>query len=248
MIRQYTRKSNLKIQLEGNLENGTMKELVKILEPDDSYDFMNSSELLTDNEVAAHLANSTMLQVKFYNHLLTYLNTTGGPQYYSAYGITIHPSHAFILPTTVKLRHNFSIEKRTFHTMGSMESASYIYYYVPSAGSTTDTGCIAHIWQLPLESMLRTFFFVKRHAHLPPKQNKWNPYSKYPCSVLRANLVLQELSSEFHIIEPHHIISHLAARKLDKDSYPNIYAKINKPVTVITWSLDRSRRGPVESQ
>lgn len=245
MIRQYTRKSNLKIQLEGDFENTVTRELVQILEPDDSYDFMRSPELMTNAEVAAHLAKAKQLHSRYYDYLLAYINTTGGPQYYSAYTITIHPSHAFILPTAVQFLKSFTLEKRTFHTITSMESASYIYYYVPSSGSSTNTGCIAYIWQLPLESMLRTFIFVKRHAHLSPTQEKWNPYSKYPCSLLQANLVLQELSNDFHIIEPQHIICHLATLKLTKDSHPNIYRKIHKPVTVITWALDRRRRGPV---
>lgn len=243
MIRQHTRKSNLKIKLEGNFADTATGKLAQILEPNDSYNFMYSPPLLTNSEVAAYLAKAKELPRKSYDFLLAYLNMVGS-HYASAYSGIVQSRHALILPTAVQFPKNHKVDGRTFHTLKSMESGSHIYYYVPGAGSSTGTGCITAIWQVPLENVMRTFFFVQHHASLSPAANRWNPYSRAPCSVLRTNLVLQELSTNFHIIEPQHIICHLVVRKVDKKSYPNICKKIHKPVMLINWSLDRSRRGP----
>ncbi|KAE9388685.1 hypothetical protein BT96DRAFT_1072594 [Gymnopus androsaceus JB14] len=243
MIRQFAQKSNLKIRLEGNFEDAAAGELAHILEPNDPYLFLHSPPLLTNSEVAAYLAKGKELPRKSYDFLLAYLNMVG-PQYLSAYSGIVHSRHTLVLPTAAQLPRNHKVDGRTFHTLKSMESGSHIYYYVPGAGSSTGTGCITDIWQLPLENVMRTFFFVQHHASLSPTANQWNPYSRAPCSVLRTNLVLQELSTNFHIIEPQHIICHLVVRKVDKKSYPNICKKIHKPVMLINWSLDRSRRGP----
>lgn len=71
MIRQYTRKSNLRVQLEGYFEDTVTRELVKILQPDDSYDFTHSPDLMTNTEVAAHLAKANFTTNTTTTSLLT---------------------------------------------------------------------------------------------------------------------------------------------------------------------------------
>jgi hypothetical protein len=221
------------------------KELSEILEPDDVYNFLHPTQVITDAEVAAFLAkaNRPNFDVDLYTATLNYLNLAG-QQYFSAYSISVHHRHTLILPTAVHSLRNYTFENKKYHCQSSRESSSHIYYYVPQGGGLTATGCITGIWQVPLQNVLRTFFRVNHHIALSRAQQKWNPYSKAPCSLLRANIVLQELSKNFHIIESHHLICHLVARKLKKESYPNTYRKITKPVTAIVWSLDRGRKGP----
>lgn len=245
-MRQFTRRSKLNAMLhENNSEDHAIKDLARLLEPDDVYDFLHSAQVMSDAEVAAFLAkaNRPKFDIDLYTATLTYLNLAG-QHYRSAYSITVHPRHTLILPSAVHSLRNYTFENKTYHCQGSRESSSHIYYYAPQSGGLTATGCITGIWQVPLQNVLRTFFRVNHHTALSRVQQKWNPYSKGPCSLLRAELVLQELSKNFHIIEAHHIICHLAARKLTKASYPNMYTKITKPVTAVIWSLDRGRKGP----
>lgn len=249
MIWQFSRKTKLNAILhDGSFDTAATKELAEILESKDSYDFIHSPKVLSDHEVAGFLAKAPKLDRQTYSELLDYLNNTGS-NYSSVYPnscyAAIHHSRQsiFLAPAAHSLRY-FCSNGRNYHTKESRESSSHIYYYIPGGESTTSTGCITDILQIPLEGVIRTFFAVNKHQALPSRERHWNPYSKPPCLVLQADLVCQQLSSYFYIIEPQHIICHLVVHKLDRDNYPNIYKKIRKSVMAISWSLDRRRRGP----
>ncbi|KIK53635.1 hypothetical protein GYMLUDRAFT_63615 [Collybiopsis luxurians FD-317 M1] len=192
-----------------------MEELIGILESHNVYSFMDPPKSMTDSEVAAFLAKASEFEdCRHYSYLLAYLNTHDS-HYCSAYSLYI-PMNSLVLPTTVQSHRHYTFDEWTYHCKKSIESSSHIYHYIPGAGSGTSTGCIIHIWQVPLENTMRMFFFVCKHQPLPVNQQQWNPYSKFPCNLLCTEHVLQALSPSFYIIEPQHIICHLAAHKLPK--------------------------------
>ncbi|KAJ4481008.1 hypothetical protein J3R30DRAFT_3865124, partial [Lentinula aciculospora] len=81
------------------------------------------------------------------------------------------------------------------------------------------TGCIVDIWQLPLE--------IKEYLPVPPSQKLKNPYISDPCSTLCSELVQRNFASFTYLIEPEHIISHVAVYKRPTETM------------VIVWSLNR---------
>lgn len=247
MIQQYSRKSKLNAKFHHPNVNDYTKQLADILKLEDVYGTRNPSRLMTEAEVAKFLAGAQPLdektEMKLYNNILAYLKKSSH-SYTSTYTLPAPSRYSNILPSAFLRLNYFPIDGKLFHCKGSRESGSHIYYYVPYANGTTTTGCIESIWQVPLQQKIRTFFTVKVHAQLSAAQEVWNPYSKPPCSLLKVNLVLQTLSSSFHIIEPQHIICHLAVRKFEKADYPRLYKYIKTPVMAVVKSLDRGRRGP----
>ena len=227
--------------------NEYAKQLADILKLEDVYGTRNPHKPMTDAEVARFLAVAQPLdektERKYYDSLLAYLRKSSH-SYKSAYMLPTPPRNSTILqPAFVHLNY-FPIDGKIFHCKGSRETASHIHYYVPYDNGSTATGCIDFIWQAPLQYKIRTFFFVKKHAQLSDAQDQWNPYTKFPCSLLNTELVLQALSSSFDVIEPQHIICHLAVRKCERADYPKLYKHISSPLMLLGKSLDRRRRGP----
>ncbi|KAE9407721.1 hypothetical protein BT96DRAFT_933145 [Gymnopus androsaceus JB14] len=247
MIQQYSRKSKLNAKFHDPNMDDYAKQFADILKLEDMYGTRNPPRLMTEAEVATFLARAQPLdektEMKFYRNILAYLKKSSH-SYTSAYTLPTPPRHSIILPSAFLRLNYFPIDGKLFHCKGSRETGSHIYYYIPYANGTTVTGCIESIWQVPLQQKIRTFFTVKVHGQLSAAQQKWNPYSRPPCSLLKVDLVLQALSSSLHIIEPQHIICHLAVRKFEKADYLKLYKHINTPVMAVVKSLDRGRRGP----
>lgn len=241
MIRQFGRKGMLSALFHDNeFEDEATRELVKILEPKDVYEFKRPPNHMTAVEVADFLKDGEELPRSDYKNLLKYLNDSGR-KYYTAYpspGIIVD-FNTLILPTAVHYSLNFKLDGKTYSHKTSREGGSHIKFYVPGgATDVTQTGCIEEIWELPLEGILHTFLVVNEHMALAANQKRHNPYSTQPCSLLQSQLVCQELSGDRCIIEPRHIICHLAVYKRP----PKTYKNIDQATMTITWAINRGKR------
>ncbi|KIK49925.1 hypothetical protein GYMLUDRAFT_103789, partial [Collybiopsis luxurians FD-317 M1] len=189
--------------------------------------------LLSSTEVATFFMNKENLSSIHYNTLLNYLNSSGRDYHaadveYIRTDLTIS-----ILPKSVDFIKQFTFEGKTFSIQSKWEASSHIQFYIPGSSRQTATGCIQEIWQLPLEYKMHTFLLIKQHVSLSIFDCDKNPYLKEPCSFLKSNLVQDKLSDHTLIIEPVHIICHLAIHKRPAGTYG-----INCNTMAITWSLN----------
>ncbi|KAJ3780589.1 hypothetical protein GGU10DRAFT_279114 [Lentinula aff. detonsa] len=223
MTRQFGRRANLNVILN---ENPSQNQ------------FAREPAIMTSYEVAQFYKKYDEFKREEYNTLLHYLNSTGR-EYSTAYpeGLLYqNPATISILQPVVRHVGNFKYQQKSYSSLTSHEAGSHIYYYVPGGNGAKATGCIADIWQLPLESRLATFLLVKEHLPLPPSHKLKNPYISDPCSILCSELVQRNLVSFTYLIEPHHIISHVAVYKRPAGTY-----NIPLETMVIIWSLNRGR-------
>ncbi|KAJ4487060.1 hypothetical protein C8J55DRAFT_594498 [Lentinula edodes] len=240
MVRQFGRKANLNVILnETDYEDDATRDLLEILAPVDVYEFARDPAIMSSYEVAQFYKKHDDFKREEYNTLLHYLNSTG-KEYYTAYPESMlyqSPTLLSILQPVVQRIRDFNFQGKTYSNVASHEAGSHIQYYIPGGNGENMTGCIMEIWQLPLEQKLSTFLLVKEHLPLSPSQKVKSPYAWAPCSILQSELVQRNLASYTYLIEPHHIICHLAVYKRPAGTYD-----IPQETMAIVWSLNRGRR------
>ncbi|KAJ3755182.1 hypothetical protein EV360DRAFT_50186 [Lentinula raphanica] len=239
MTRQFGRRANLNVILNENPSKDTViQDLIEILAPVDVYEFAREPSIMTSYEVAQFYKKYDEFTREEYNTLLHYLISTGR-NYSTAYpeGLLYqNPATMSILQPVVQHVSNFKYQKKSYSKLTSHEAGSHIHYYIPGGNKTKATGCIVDIWQLPLESKMTTFLLVKEHLPLPPSQKLKNPYISEPCSTLCSDLIQRNLASFTYLIEPEHIISHVAVYKRPTGTFG-----IPLETMIIVWSLNRGR-------
>lgn len=239
MLRQTSREARLRASLQDNHVIGdNLGALARILEPKDAFGFMNSATPMTGKELAEAYKSGQMLSDLHYKLLLQYINATGR-MYLSAYAPSLHTVGGTpILPISAKQPRQHTIEDRTYSLISSHEGNSHIMFYVPGdVTNMRETGYIEAIWEMPLDGLWQTFFLVRQHQSLSPTQLRKVPYFSQPTSYLQTKVVKSEPSNLIFIIEPQHIISHVAIYKRPQGTYG-----VNRDIMTVCWALNRGRK------
>lgn len=235
MIRQSSRRGRLDALLhDNNFQAPAAQTLAQILRPCESNNPANGT--LSHPDLAKALASAKEINQYDYLRLLQYL-TSMGKQYYSAHSEIPHAPGTRILPPVGQMPPQISYEGRTYSCGISHVGNSHIQFYIPNEGGRIATGQIEAIWRIPLENVWQTFLLVQQHRPLTAIQLRRSPYAQEPCSKLQATIIDSEPSTTFMIIEPRHIICHLAVFKNPLGTYG-----IRRETMTISWALNRRCR------
>ncbi|KAJ7085455.1 hypothetical protein B0H15DRAFT_783012 [Mycena belliarum] len=188
---------------------------------------------LDSSETATILARAKELPVADYQMLLQYLRSTG--QLWRDYEEIPHPDGALILPPRAIQPPEFTFDGDVFSCKHSNPGNSGIQFTRP-VDSAVVTGFIETIWQIPLQGHIQTFILVDVHNIPPPEIRSQLPFESMP----RLNTAVVEARPSGHIciIEPRHIITHLAVYKRPVGTFG-----IDRDILTVCWSLNRGRRG-----
>ncbi|KAF8070252.1 hypothetical protein FPV67DRAFT_1668127 [Lyophyllum atratum] len=234
MLRQTARRGRLEAFLHDNKSGSSaVRQLAEILEADNDGSSW-STRALSDAEIAKAHACATELDKDHYEWLLQYLNSIG-KDYHSAYNQAgPHMLGTLILPPAARQSHQFKFDGRTYSLNNSHEGNSHIQFYIPGAADdAVETGTIEAIWELPLEGVWQVFFLVRPWEAISPAQLRQTPYAYEPCSNLQTKVVRMEQSRSAFIIEPRHIICHLAVYKNPERTYG-----LTGETLTICWGLN----------
>ncbi|KAJ7833379.1 hypothetical protein B0H13DRAFT_1653827, partial [Mycena leptocephala] len=138
-----------------------------------------------------------------------------------------------VLPTRVVELTHFTHKIRLFSTFEKHHGNSSISFRHPSMGRQ-DMGFIRAIWTQVLRGGERTFVVVQPHAEMTPADAAKMPYlklSRFECTVKYTKPSRPQL-----IVEPKHIISHVAYYPRSKGTFG-----IRKAITIFVDSLHRNR-------
>ncbi|KAJ6506588.1 hypothetical protein C8R45DRAFT_816835, partial [Mycena sanguinolenta] len=232
MLRQMARRGRLEVQLaDSQAKGGAAGKLAAVLRPD-SVAKKNASKALTEFEVATILATAMELESDEYEMLLDYQNSLG-QLWRSCYDVPHPPNSRILPPRAAKVKH-FKMNDQTFSCFESRQNSSGIQFKDPSS-STTHTGFIDQIWEIPIDNHMQTFFLVQKHKNLSANDLQKTPYTSMP--LFQATAVDAQKSNHFCIIEARHILTHLTFLRRKKGT-----CGINKSILVICWALNRGRR------
>lgn len=95
-------------------------------------------------------------------------------------------------------------------------------------------GFIEHIWEIPVDGLLRTFISVRIHSELTEQEQACTPFAQYPR--LLSQLVPAAPSTTCIIIEPAQIVSHVVAYPRPAGSFG-----IDRDTLALCSALDRGR-------
>ncbi|KAL1659018.1 hypothetical protein GGF50DRAFT_66136 [Schizophyllum commune] len=188
---------------------------------------------MSDDEVSSLRASSPRLDRGDYDALLAYLHRTGRP--YRAFYNFPHPDNSLVLQANAKHVTEINIGASTYSCEAAHVAQSLVLFQAPDAPRVQVIGRIQAIWGIPLEGYLRYFLVVRSHKMLSQEEQGLGPYLAYPG--FKSQLVDAELSLDFAIIEPHHLITHVAGFPLEAGSY-----EIPRPTIACTISLYRDKR------
>ncbi|EEB88831.1 hypothetical protein MPER_13151 [Moniliophthora perniciosa FA553] len=194
-----------------------------------------NSGLVTESEEARFFQRAKKLPDWQYEKLLTYIHLQG-PPWPRAHNDPRVTFDAFILPPSgVQLTNLTNTHHQTFSTFSSHQGNSCVQFYENRAHTSKNSGFIRTIWQMPLQSQLRTFFFIELHKPLPMEEQQKAPYDKYP--FMMTGIFDAARSGSWAVVEEKDIIAHAVAYPRPAGAYG-----IPKKTLVICWSLNRGRR------
>jgi hypothetical protein len=197
---------------------------------------LSPNHIMTDSDIATAHKDGEELEIHDYAMLIQYLNSTGH-DYHSVYSVTSSTDCANVLPRCAQMPPQFKHDTRTYSINLSHNGNSQIRFYIPGGTAESKaTGYIEKIFKLPLAGFMRTFLQVRHHQPLGADELQYSPYTYEPCTYLKTKLVSPKASNQIQIIEPQHIICHLAVYKLQQGTYT-----LNKPALVVNWALNRKR-------
>jgi hypothetical protein len=162
-----------------------------------------------------------------YNTLLAYLNAKA--PVFRDYRNLPHPMGASILPPTAASLTYFKHNARDFSVYNAHPGNSALAFQTDDG--TTGTGLIDTVWSLTMDGSKRTFVVINPHETLSSQDNRKSPYRHHPG--LLTKLVYTSSSLQSIIIEPSHIISHIAYRPRPSKTFRILRA------TTIVHILDR---------
>ncbi|KAF7331362.1 hypothetical protein MKEN_00013900 [Mycena kentingensis (nom. inval.)] len=232
MLRQISRSCRLLALLHRHeFKNTTLRNLSALL----ARDSVNSVKAeMDDVAVSVYLGKAPRMSTKEYQLLLAYLNVNNAG-YLSWLDMAGRDPdyHAMVLPPNANRLRRYSESGRTYSCSDSHRANSLIQYYIPNSDEDPATGVIDSILELPLDGFLRTFMLVRPHRLL---DLAGTPYARYPNFM--TSLVATEPSKKLLIIEPKHIITHLAAWTRPSSTYSGMKERF----MVVCWALNRGRK------
>ncbi|KAJ7060736.1 hypothetical protein C8F01DRAFT_988280 [Mycena amicta] len=191
---------------------------------------------LTNLEEVHMLKKGIELEPEQYARVLQYLHSIGQTQWTSWLDDvgSLMDDGDLVLPPHVLMPSEFKLDERTYSRKTSHEGNSGIQFKDPLAAEQLHTGYIQQIWQMSLHGHLQTFLLIEKHTPLlsPLRESRPFHHRKW----LQAAIVEAEPSHNFCIIEPRHILTHLAVYKPVLGAYA-----LNWNCMVISWALNRER-------
>ncbi|KAJ7760277.1 hypothetical protein DFH07DRAFT_816732 [Mycena maculata] len=190
------------------------------------------SEELDSFALARFLSKAPKMSPKEYKSILGYLNASGE----ATVSWLSYPAieyQAMILPPNAKRLREYHENGGTYSCYSSHHTNSLIQFQKPNSHEPPITGVIKFILEVPLHGFLRKFIFVAPHR---PIDIRGTPFQHYPR--MMATLVEVEPYQTLMVIEPKHVITHLAAWTRPSRTYSGI----NKRFMVVSWALDRGRK------
>ncbi|THU95768.1 hypothetical protein K435DRAFT_665756 [Dendrothele bispora CBS 962.96] len=230
MARRSLFEAHLETEARGS--NSTLSAFSQLLQGSRS---MSDSTKLTELQEAKFFKTAKFLSESQYIMLLDYIHLEG-PPWPRSWKDPNPPIDAFILPPSGATLHSFTNNLGyTFSTFSSHKGNSAIQFYSNRTHTSKNTGFIQSIWQIPLHSQMRTFFFIEAHKALPFNEAEKAPYRKYPH--LMSTLVDADKSGKWVVVEEKEIIAHAVVYPRPPGTY-----QIPRKTMVVCWSLNRGRR------
>lgn len=179
-------------------------------------------------------AKAKKLEDRDYLLLLHYLRNTTG-QYWREYWSLPHPDGSLVLPFFAQMPADVTINGMTFSRYSSHDGNGVIQFYLPQNLTIRNSGRIQHIWQVPLEGHLRTFFVVQPFVDLSQDEQEQTPYFDFPRFYTQ---VYDAAPSPIQVIlEPHHIRGHVSVVEENKGAFG-----IERPLLLVNSALGRQRK------
>jgi hypothetical protein len=239
MLKQMSRSCRLLAFLaQAGATNSEMDSFVNILELENIQNPMIKP--LTDIQVAQHLNSGLAMESVDYSMILQYLNLKGHHGQYRDSSDYPHPEHALILPPNAKQPEEFHENGRTYSCYSSHKGNSFIQFYNRQIRGY-QTGVIMKIWEIPLQGFLRKIIMVSPHHELNYSELEGTPYDERVFPRFMSKIVEVKPLPDILLIEPEHIITHLAAYKTS-----GIHG-IEREIFLVCWALNRGRKEYVPS-
>jgi hypothetical protein len=145
-----------------------------------------------------------LVPFEIYNTLLVYVNanTTDSEQFRHCADL---PHTGRVLPQIAIRRKWFTHWTWLFGSRSLNPGNSCISFWTSSGVAS---GEIVGIWSHFLNGVMRDFFVVSPHSRLSDEDSARNPYNSFPG--FQCTVVYQQLANQIIIIEPTHLIGHLA--------------------------------------
>jgi hypothetical protein len=140
---------------------------------------------------------------EIYNALLAYINLTVTEQFHHCADLP-HTSPR-VLPQIAIKHKGFTHRTRLFGSHSLNPGNSCISFWTSSG---VGSGEIVGIWSHFLDGIMHDFFAVSPHSSLSDEDSAHNPYNLFPG--FQCTVVYQQLTNQIIIIEPTHLIGHLA--------------------------------------
>lgn len=234
MLRQYCRRGRLEALLHStNAEDGQYTGLAKLFDIEDTAR-SKEGQTLSNESLNKTLKKSTPIPTPFYKMILRRLNQNGG-NLWKAHSDYPHDFESLVLSPNAEKLTQVLHEGKTFSTLTSHEGNSGIQFW--NALRTEElTGNIMIIYGMLNQGNYGHFLFVQLHQKLPVEEERKAPYLNRP--EYRTQIVDAELSNELTVIRLHDIITHLAVYPRPAGTFG-----IARKTKLISWSLDRGRKG-----
>ncbi|KAJ7907902.1 hypothetical protein B0H13DRAFT_1617989 [Mycena leptocephala] len=198
---------------------------------------LSSLQQLSPADETAFNGSGVILEDSIYELILDYWNRTYSPSYIRTTDLTFEllERGVKVLPTRgVQLTH-FTHKIRLFSTFKKHHGNSSISFRHPSTG-WKDMGFIRSIWTQVLQGQKRTFVFVQPHTDMKTADDAKTPYLKHPRFACTVKYTEPRQPHPELVVEPRHIISHVAYLPLPKGTFG-----IQKAITIFVDSLHRNR-------
>jgi hypothetical protein len=232
MLRQMARRCRLLAYLHNSeFTDPVLKAFADILDVKDTTKPKEPKEL-DDFAVAEYLSKVPKMSAKEYKAILAYLNSSGETSL-SWLSYPDQEYQAMVLPPNAKRLREYHENRRTYSCHSSHNSNSLIQFCKPNTDEAPITGVIRTILEVPFHGFLRKFILV---APDRPIDINNTPYAKYPR--LMASLVEVEPYKSLMVIEPKHVITHLASWTRPSRTYSGIHKRFR----VVCWALGRGRK------
>jgi len=146
-----------------------------------------------------------LVPFEIYNALLAYINLTLTEQFQFHHCANLPHASSRVLPQIAIKHKGFTHRTRLFGPRSLNPGNSCISFWTSSGAGS---GEIVGIWSHFLDGIMRDFFAVSPHSPLSDEDSGRNVYNSFPG--FQCTVVYQQLTDRIVIIEPIHLIGHLA--------------------------------------
>ncbi|KAJ6535734.1 hypothetical protein B0H19DRAFT_963643 [Mycena capillaripes] len=203
----------------------------------DSNANLQSLQQFSPAEETAFNGSGVVLDAPIYELILGYWNHTYSPPYIRAAELTydLLDAGVNVFPNREVQLTNFMHKTRLFSTFKKNHGNSSISFCHPLTGQK-DMGFIRLIWTQVLQGQHRTFVVVQPHTDLSSTDAAKTPYPTHPRFECTGRYSEPLCPQPQLIVEPRHIISHVAYYQRPKGTYG-----IKQAITIFVDLLHRNR-------